>query len=122
MLGKGFFIKEKLSNYRILSGGYNSRMKNNPQMALSVEERLIKAMKAFDTHTNYIYHKHVENKILRSQCLIDYHKEGENGLVFLRPKYWKVARMQGIKVTILMVIQTIFPKPYSLIKKLLKSA
>lgn len=120
ILSSGFFIKEKMSNYRILSGGFNSRIKANPQMAISVEEQLIKGMEAFDQYTNYKYHNHVKNRILRSRCIIDYRKEGNNGLVFLKPKYWKIAKMQGTRTTTLMALQTLMPRTYYFLKKLLK--
>jgi hypothetical protein len=120
LMGDGVFLNEKMSKYRVLSGGFNSMMKANPQMDISMEEKLIKGMQAFDKYTNLKYHKHIENRLLRSHCLIDYRKEGNNGLVFLRPRYWKVAKMQGIKTTFLMAVQTLLPGPYYFLRKLLK--
>lgn len=120
LMGDGVFIDEKMSNYRLLSGGFNSKMKANPQLAIDVEEKLIKGFLAFDQYTNYKYHQHVNNRILRSKCLIDYHKGGENGLVFLKPKYWKIAKMQGMNVTSKMVLQTLMSGPYYFLRKLIK--
>lgn len=120
LMGDGVFIDEKMSNYRLLSGGFNSNMKANPQLAIIVEEKLIKGFLAFDQYTNYKYHQHVNNRLLRSKCLIDYHKGGENGLVFLKPKYWKIAKMQGMNVTSKMVLQTLMPGPYYFLRKLIK--
>ncbi len=120
LIGNGVYINEKMSNYRRQSGGFNSRMKTHPQEAIIIEEKLINGLQNFDRYTEFKYHRHIENRILRSHCLIDYHKEGENGLVFLRPKYWKVARMQGIKTSFFMALQTVIPGPYYYLKKLLK--
>ena len=120
LAGNGIYIDIKMSNYRILSGGFNSNMKNNSLQAIKVEEQLVKGMNDFDRYTNFKYHKHIENRLLRSHCLIDYRKEGNNGLVFLRPKYWKIAKMQGLKTTSLMILQTIIPGPYYFLRKLLK--
>lgn len=120
LIGNGVFVNEKMSNYRILSGGFNSKMKTNPQFAIQVEEKLIKGLHDYDKYTEYKYHKHIENRILRSRCIIDYHKGGENGLVFFKPQYWKIAKMQGLRTTILMALQTVMPRPYYFLKRILK--
>ena len=99
--GNGYFINEPMSCYRQDSGGFNSSLKENPSKAIRIERKLIEGMKWFDKLTEEKYHKSVERRILRCECLIEYHERGENGWVFLKPKYWPIAKMQGIKNTVL---------------------
>lgn len=110
--GNGYFINEPMSCYRQDSGGFNSSLKGNPSKAISIERQLIEGMKWFDKLTGGKYHKSVERRILRCECLIEYHEQGRNGWVFLKPQYWPIAKMQGIKTTVLMVLQTAMPKLY----------
>lgn len=118
--GNGIFINDHFSNYRLNSGGFNTNMNANPQIAIAVEYKLIDGMKDFDTFTEFKYHKYIRYRILRSECIIEYLQGNRNGFVFLKPKYFPIVRMQGWKTTILMILQTAFPKLYPILKKLIK--
>lgn len=118
--GKGYFIHDVMSRYRLNSGGFNSRMKANTNKAIMVENKLIKGMMAFDAYTNGVYHRHIANRIGRSECIIEYLAKGNNALVYLKPKYWKYAKMLGMKSLFLQVLQTIMPTPYYYLKRKLK--
>lgn len=118
--GKGYFIHDKMSCYRLNSGGYNSRMRANSSKAIVMEDKLILGMLSFDKYTNYQYHKHIQNRILRSECIKEYLHKGNNALVYLKPKYWKFGKMLGAKTLILMILQTLMPGPYYFLKNKLK--
>ena len=120
LYGKGYFIKDTMSRYRLNSGGFNTMMKKNTDKAIAVENKLILGMKAFDEYTGFKYHKHLQNRIQRSECIKEYLSGGNNALVYLKPKYWKFAKMLGAKSLVLMILQTVMPGPYYFLKKKLK--
>lgn len=120
LLGYGYMIDDVLSRYRINSGGFNSSLLADVDKAIQVERKLIKGMEDFDVYTEKKYHKYIANRILWSKCIIDYYASGRNGLVYLRPKYWKIAKTQGLRTTFIMAIKSIAPVPYNAIKKILK--
>lgn len=120
LYGNGYIISDVMSRYRINSGGFNSSLLTNVNKAIRVEEQLIKGIEDFDNYTHQKYHKYLVNRILWSRCIIDYHKSGRNGLVYLRPKYWRIARIQGLKTTFLMAAKSVAPGPYHFLKRILK--
>ena len=95
-------------------------MKKHTDKAITVENKLILGMKAFDEYTGFKYHKHLQNRIQRSECIKEYLSGGNNALVYLKPKYWKFAKMLGAKSLVLMILQTVMPGPYYFLKKKLK--
>lgn len=120
--GNGIYIDEYMSNYRILSGGFNSEIKANSDKAIEVEKKLIAGITDFDTFTDYKYHKYITKRILRSECIIEFWEGNRNGFVFLKPKYLSIARMQGWRSTLLIILQTIFPNLYPMLKNLIKAS
>lgn len=120
LFGYGYMINDVFSRYRVNSGGFNSSLLNDVDKAIRVERKLIQGMTDFDIYTENKYHKYIANRILWSQCIIDYHKSGGNGLVYLRPKYWRIAKIQGLKTTFLMAVKSVAPGPYHFIKRMLK--
>lgn len=122
LYGNGYFIKGAMSRYRLNSGGFNTMMRKNTDKAIAVENKLILGMKAFDEYTDFKYHKHLQNRIQRSECIKEYLSGGNNALVYLKPKYWKFGKMLGAKSLILMILQTIMPRPYYFLKRKLKKS
>ena len=65
--GRGYFINEVMSKYRLNSGGYNSSVKNNPGIYIREEKKLIKALKKFDKYKSYEFHNDIKVKIFSSR-------------------------------------------------------
>lgn len=122
LFGNGYLIPDVMTSYRIDSGGFNSSMKNNPTKAINVEKQLITGLESFDKYTDYKYHKYIHHRILWSQCIIEYWEGGKNGLVYIKPRYWKIAKTQGIKNSMLMALQTLLPHLYPAIKRVFKKS
>lgn len=100
LLGNGFFIDEVVGCYRLFSGGYNSYVSKNLQIAIKQDLQLIKALHYFDEYTNYLYHSNVKKKINMLKYNIDRRRYGK--LVFLNPRYFKITiRMIANKLHVL---------------------
>lgn len=117
--GNGYFIDNNCSCYRVMSGGYNSRVSNDSNLAIRQDEILIDSLKFVDSYTNFKYHDDIKIRILVAQ----YHVESSqrnNLLIIFAPKYWKVAWHFGIKGVISVVLRSISPSLTRIIKLVLK--
>lgn len=92
--GNGCYISDIGSCYRMLSGGYNSKINTDKNFKISQERKLIYALRDFDRYTNYLYHKDVEIKIKRSNYIIESTIYGK--IIYLKPQYW-ILLLQSIK-------------------------
>lgn len=61
--GKGYFVNKIQSCYRTFSGGYNSMVKENPQIAVEHENKLCNALRVFDEMTGYQYHEAISKRL-----------------------------------------------------------
>ena len=66
----GYYLDEETSNYRWNSGGYNTSIINNMDLAISDELRLIQGLKEFNRLSKYRYFYNVLFRILRARRLI----------------------------------------------------
>ena len=93
--GKGYFIDSIGSCYRILSGGYNSMIRANPDFAISQEQKLIKAMRFLDEYTNGTYQDEISMRVLRSKFNIEVWKS--NYRILFTRDYWPILKQLPVK-------------------------
>jgi len=93
--GKGYFIDSIGSCYRILSGGYNSMIRANPDFAISQEQKLIKAMRFLDEYTNGTYQDEISMRVLRSKFNIEVRKS--NYRILFTRDYWPILKQLSVK-------------------------
>lgn len=62
--GNGVYIDKIMSCYRVLSGGYNSKVLANPSLRKKDKEQLINAMLSFDEYTSHQYQSYINNWLI----------------------------------------------------------
>ena len=62
--GNGLYIDKIMSCYRVLSGGYNSKVLANPSLRKKDKEQLIDAMLSFDEYTSHQYQSYINNWLI----------------------------------------------------------
>lgn len=68
--GKGYYVQQLMSCYRVLSGGYNSYIMAHPDVAIKHQNMLITALNDFNHLTNGKYCKWIKFRILRAEIRI----------------------------------------------------
>lgn len=86
--GKGYYVKQVMSCYRVLSGGYNSYIRAHPEVAIKHENMLIQALNDFNALTNKKYSKWINFRILRAEVGI-FQKKNEFKRT-LKFRYWRL--------------------------------
>lgn len=86
--GKGYYINEICSCYRVQSGGHTSHVKNDSSFAVSSQKKVIVSLPILDEYTEGKYHNYIKRRQLRTEFYIDYFQH--NVLKILSPKYWKI--------------------------------
>lgn len=112
MHGNGYFLTETMSCYRTFSGGYNSFIKANPQVALKHSEMLVKALKDFDEMTDEQYHSHVIKKITREE-LFQFGKKQKKYKYAFELMKWKNIKNAGARFVCYEFLTNITPKLYA---------
>lgn len=114
-VGKGYYVDELVSCYRLMSGGYNSMRLKDPEMDKKHGEMIIQALKDFNSYTNYKYDKHLRRAILLSQFRSDrsMHKP-----FYLNLKYLPLLSFQKVLFLIATPVKRCFPSVYSYLKVL----
>ena len=110
--GNGILCQDEMSCYRTLSGGYNSKLKANPDLAIKHCYMLIQAFRDFDKYTGHKYSKQISRHILRNQLrILDL---GHKGFSWFRlyPKFWPLLRLSIFKVW----MKELMPNFYSYLK------
>ena len=97
--GNGYYINEQGGCYRYLSGGYNSTIMKNKELAIKDEEKLINGLKAYDEYTNFKYHRFIKLRINRAYWRIET-KYQQKRYAFLKPKYWNLRHCREYKANI----------------------
>ncbi len=94
--GKGFYIPKVTGYYRVLSGGYNSGLKNDIQKEVRSYNQRVKAWKDIDNYTNKKYSAYITRHRKRFQ-LMSLEIQYRNGMMniferfsFLLYWYWKL--------------------------------
>lgn len=110
--GDGILCQDEMSCYRTFSGGYNSKLKANPNIAIKHCKMLIQAFSDFDDYTEHKYFKQINRHILRHQLrILDL---DHNGFSWFRlyPKFWPLLRLSVFKVW----MKDLMPDFYSYLK------
>lgn len=115
--GKGYFLPEIMSCYRTFSGGYNSFIKANPQIALKHSEMLVKALQDFDEQSNRQYHCHIIKKIAREE-LFQFGKKKKKRQYAFELMRWKNIKNAGVRFVCYEFLTNITPKLYAFYTKL----
>lgn len=112
--GDGFFVNSICSSYRIMSGGYNSLMSANKELAIMQTKKLINALRFLDSYTMGQFSKAIKRQILRKELQID----EMNGiyLAMYRSKYIPIIMQNSIKYHISYILSKVFPSFHSLLK------
>lgn len=113
--GKGYYIDDICSCYRVQSGGYTSAWRFNPQTVISFQKTLIDAIALLDKHTNYMYHKYIEVRKLTAFFNIDYCQENYTNL--FRYKYWCLYYILPKKTVMVILLRIICPPLYRRLRK-----
>lgn len=116
--GKGYFVNDIGSCYRVLSGGYNSFILQHKDFAICQEEKLIKALEYFDKISAYKYTKDVQIRVLRARMLIDDLRGSRFSLY--RYRYWPIAYRKRFKEHLSYIVMNLSPSLYYKIKSLKK--
>lgn len=118
--GKGFYIPKVTGYYRVLSGGYNSRISDNVQLQIESFERRIAAWKDLDDYTLGMYSSYISRNCDKYQFMIlntKYH-HGLMGFrekcVFLFYEFWKLrSSYASFKSSLIRFIYCVFPESVS---------
>lgn len=116
--GNGFYINERMSTYRLLSGGYNSSLLIHPEIAIRNEEKLIQAMYDLDEYLRMEYHDKIYYRILRGEIQIK--KVSCNFTGLFDKKYFPIYKRDGIKRTMSILLQALSPQMFSFFRLVLK--
>lgn len=110
----GYYIDELCGNYRVMSGGYGSTVRDNHDFAIKQESKLIQTLIFLDNLTKGDYHKQIAMRILRANYKID--SFSGHSLWLFRPKYWKLVRIMKIKSIIAVLLKNVAPSFHSYLK------
>ena len=118
--GKGFYLPKITGYYRVLSGGYNSRISDNVQLQIESFERRIAAWKDLDDYTLGMYSSYISRNCDKYQFMIlntKYH-HGLMGFrekcVFLFYEFWKLrSSYASFKSSLIRFIYCVFPESVS---------
>lgn len=114
--GDGYFINKIGSCYRVLSGGYNSYVKEHPTFANRQENKLKNALLYLDNYTSRKYHDYIKRKILNIE-LGEERAQGGHFLAIYKPKYWSLLRLVSWKGHMTLIIKAISPSLYDYLFK-----
>lgn len=85
--GNGCYIQEKMSCYRLDSGGYMSNLAHSPAKYIESEQKLTLALQSFDEYTKGKYHKYIKQRI--RLCEYREYTIGKKHLWrVILPQYW----------------------------------
>ena len=111
--GNGFYIDKEMSCYRVFSGGYNSMVLNRPDIKLEHCMKLVSAMNAFDSYTEYKFHENIKSWVIGQKieigCLNHSLKE------IFRKDNFKYLSSKGLPFIFKLVLRTKFYKQYKVL-------
>lgn len=82
--GDGFFLGDTMGCYRLLSGGWNTKMATDHEFNRKIVRLVIDGFHEFDEYTKFKYHKYVRLHVLRKEY---------NNLYDTRPRQLKFLRL-----------------------------
>lgn len=82
--GDGYFISDSMGCYRLLSGGWNTKMANDSTFNKQTVRRVIAGFNEFDEYTKFKYHKYIKKHILRKEYYNLYDNRPHN------LKFWRL--------------------------------
>lgn len=109
--GKGFLINRVQTCYRYLSGGYNSSVRADVKRNIHDIRKLCDGLNNFDEQTKFIYHKHIQHRVVRAQFDID--RLNKATIALFRNAYWVQIPMRE---HIGAIIESLNPKLYKILK------
>lgn len=101
--GDGYYIDDVCSCYRVQSGGHTSHFKDNSELAIAYQEKLISSLSILDEITSYKFHKYLESRRLQSSFYIDFYKK--NYVKMLAPKYWPLVFVISPRTQLIMALK-----------------
>ena len=118
--GKGFYIPKVTGYYRVLSGGYNSQIKDNIQLQIDSYQRRIDGWKDVDNYTSGKYSRYISRNCDRFQFMI-LETKYQNGLmglaekcVFLFYDFWKIrSNFSTFKKSMKRFVSFVFPNSFA---------
>ena len=113
--GKGYYIDDIGSCYRVQAGGYVSRVKNNSNFAINQENKIIKALLFLDDYTQFKYHQYIDNRILFARFYIEYYKGHYFSLY--NPRFFKILRCFSLKTIAIINLRFLCPPLYRKLRK-----
>ncbi len=111
--GNGIITNNVQSCYRYLSGGYNSMVKANIEKNIYDMNKLCDGLRDFDKETEYIYHKYIQQRIIRAGFDIDRLKRSTFSL--FKKSYWIQI---PIKEHIGAILESLSPTVYKIFKRI----
>lgn len=115
--GKGYYIDENFCCYRWqINGSWTEKNNKDTSFKVSVANKLIKGLTAFDEMTDKKYHVNVRKKIYQQYFIIDCRTNNE--IMLLHPKYWFLYNGKTAKYVFSLLIKRYFPKIGSFLKQM----
>lgn len=113
--GKGYYIDDIGSCYRVQAGGYMSSVRNNPDFAINQQNKLIKALLFLDDYTQFKYHQYINNRILFAKFYIEYNSG--HYLSLYNPRFYKILRYVPLKIFVIFNLRFLCPPLYQKLKR-----
>lgn len=115
--GNGCYIQEKMSCYRLDSGGYNSTMAANPERNIQQEHKLADALRAFDEYTVRKYHKYIQQRIRLCEYR-EYTLGKKHHWRIIMPQYWRCLPGKTARQKTLNAIEILAPNMRKRLKQM----
>lgn len=115
--GNGFFLPDTMSCYRTFSGGYNSFIKANPQVAVNHSQRLVQALLDLDQMTGEKYHSYIMKKIAREN-LMQFGKQNRKSKYFFELIKFKNIKNAGVRYVCYEFLTNLTPGLYKFYTRL----
>lgn len=93
--GSFYYIDRVMTTYTIESGGFMSRLKNNPEFALRAHQGYVDGLTAFDEFSDYRFHEYVSKALVGRQFEIDRINRRFDRIV-KNPEYRPLVRQRGM--------------------------
>lgn len=107
--GKGYCLKETMSHYRALSGGFTSKLFANKDNQIALAKKELICYGELDDYLKGAFHNLIKYRHKRNQLAIESHL-GDNYLTQFKPRYWILLKFQPLRATLSYLLKGVLMK------------